>query len=180
MADVDRRRIRGIALDVDGVLTDGSVYVGHDGGELKRFSVRDGTGIYWCRMLGYELALVSGRRSVATERRASELGIEAVYQGVRDKPRRIAGWAEATGIELAEVLYMGDDLIDLPVFDLVGIAVAPADAAAEVRRRADHVTGRRGGDGAVREAIDWLLEGAGRLREAHDRYRANLTGDAER
>lgn len=167
-------RIRGLALDVDGVLTDGTVYLDGNGGEMKRFSILDGPAILWCRLVGIELALVSGRASDATAARARELGIEAVYQGVRDKADRVARWAAECGLSLDEVMYMGDDHIDLPVFAVVGVSVAPANADREVRDRADHVTRRPGGEGAVREAIRWLLEGTGRLEQATALYRARL------
>lgn len=172
-----RARIRGIALDVDGVLTDGTVAISSSGEESKRFSILDGTAIVWCRMLGYHLALVSGRESKATALRAEELGIREVYQGVRDKAARVAEWADSNGLALEEVLYMGDDHIDLPVFDAVGVSVAPANADPHVRARATHVTAARGGDGAVREAIEWLLAGAGRLEEALAAYRERVTGE---
>lgn len=179
MADPALERIRGIVFDVDGVLTDGSVYVSGSGEESKRFSILDGTAIYWCRLMEYEVALVSGRTSKATARRAAELGIEAVYQGVRDKTARIIAWADERGLSLDEVLYMGDDHIDLPVFEAVGVSVAPASADPEVRASATHVTDRSGGEGAVREAIRWLLEGSGRLDETTRRYRRSLLAREE-
>lgn len=172
-------RIRGLVFDVDGVLTDGTVSISSSGEESKRFSIQDGTGFLWCRMLGYELALVSGRASGATSIRAEELGIREVYQGVRDKLEQVTRWAGSKGLALDEVLYMGDDHIDLPVFEAVGIPVAPANADPVVRARAAHVTGARGGEGAVREAIEWLLDGAGRLAEARAAYRERVTGAEE-
>ena len=174
-----RARVRGLAFDVDGVLTDGTVSISSAGHESKRFSVQDGTAFVWCRMLGYEIALVSVRASGATILRAEELGIREVYQGVRDKLGQVVEWAEAKGLALDEILYMGDDLIDLPVFEAVGVAVAPANADATVRERAAHVTAARGGEGAVREAIEWLLDGAGRLSEAHAAYRERVTGSPQ-
>jgi 3-deoxy-D-manno-octulosonate 8-phosphate phosphatase (KDO 8-P phosphatase) len=177
LSEAALERIRGIILDVDGVLTDGSVYVGGDGQELKRFSILDGVGLVWCRLLGYRIAIVSGRHSEATVRRARELGIEAVYQGVRDKAWQVAAWAAEQGLALDEVLYMGDDHIDLPVFTEVGVSVAPANADAAVRASATFVTRRSGGSGAVREAVEWMLAGAGRLDEALAAYRAMLLGE---
>lgn len=171
---VDLSRIRGLAFDVDGVLTDGTVYIGAGGEELKRFSILDGTALVWCRMLGYELALISGRSSGATARRAEELGIDAVYQGVRDKAGRVSKWAAEVGLGLDEVLYMGDDQIDLAVFEAVAVSVAPASADADIRERATHVTRRTGGQGAVREAIRWLLRSTGRLDDAMAMYRERL------
>jgi 3-deoxy-D-manno-octulosonate 8-phosphate phosphatase (KDO 8-P phosphatase) len=177
VGDAALDRVRAIALDVDGVLTDGTVYVGGDGMELKRFSVLDGVSLVWCRLLGYRIALVSGRESAATTRRARELGVEAVYQGVRDKAWQVAAWAAEQGVALDEVLYMGDDHIDLPVFAEVGVSVTPANADAAVRGAATHVTTARGGEGAVREAVEWMLAGAGRLEEAHAAYGAWLLGE---
>jgi 3-deoxy-D-manno-octulosonate 8-phosphate phosphatase (KDO 8-P phosphatase) len=173
-----RRRVRGLVFDVDGVLTDGTVEISSSGHESKRFSILDGTALLWCRMLGYELALVSGRESGATAIRAAELGIHEVYQGVRDKAARVAAWAGSKGLDLDEVLYMGDDHIDLPVFDAVAVSVAPANADPLVRSRATHVTAARGGDGAVREAVEWLLSGAGRLEEALAAYRKRVSDDS--
>lgn len=174
MGDPALARIRGLVFDVDGVLTDGNVFLSADGEETKRFSILDGTALYWCRLLGFELALVSGRASRATAARAAELGIESVYQGVRDKVAVVTEWAARSGLELDEVLYMGDDHIDVPVFERVGVSVAPASADPEIRSRVTHVTRRAGGDGAVREAIRWLLEETGRLKEATSLYRASL------
>ncbi|HWC05995.1 MAG TPA: HAD hydrolase family protein [Gemmatimonadota bacterium] len=179
MAEADPFRIRALVFDVDGVLTDGSVYIGGSGEEMKRFSVLDGPAFHWCRLMGYEVALLSGRSSRATARRAEELGVESVYQGVRDKARQVAVWAAERGLRPDEILYMGDDQIDLPVFEVAGIAVAPANAAPEVRERATHVTRRRGGEGAAREAVEWLLFRAGRLDEARRRYRNGLTGEGD-
>ena len=167
-------RIRALAFDVDGVLTDGSVYIG-DGDESKRFSVYDGIAFTWARLMGFDLALVSGRDSPSTSRRAEELGVDAVYQGVRDKRARVEAWASDLGLSLNEILYMGDDHIDLPVFEVVGASVAPANALAVVRRAATYVTARTGGDGAVREAVEWLLGATGRLDEAARRYREQLS-----
>jgi 3-deoxy-D-manno-octulosonate 8-phosphate phosphatase (KDO 8-P phosphatase) len=178
MSETALERVRGIVLDVDGVLTDGTVYLGAEGQELKRFSILDGVALVWCRLLGYRIAIVSGRHSEATDRRARELGIEAVYQGVRDKAWQVAAWAAEQGLALDEVLYMGDDHIDLPVFAEVGVSVAPANADVTVRASATFVTERAGGAGAVREAIEWMLTNVGRLDEALDAYRSMLAEPA--
>jgi 3-deoxy-D-manno-octulosonate 8-phosphate phosphatase (KDO 8-P phosphatase) len=179
MSETALERVRGIVLDVDGVLTDGTVYLGAEGMELKRFSILDGVGLVWCRLLGYRIAIVSGRHSEATDRRARELGIEAVYQGVRDKAWQVAAWAAEQGLALDEVLYMGDDHIDLPVFAEVGVSVAPANADAIVRASASFVTERAGGAGAVREAVEWMLTNVGRLDEALEAYRSMLLAEPE-
>lgn len=171
-----RKLVRGLVFDVDGVLTDGTVQISTSGHESKRFSIQDGTALLWCRMLGYELAIVSGRESGSTSIRAEELGIREVYQGVRDKAAQVAAWAGSKGLRHEQVLYMGDDHIDLPVFETVGVSVAPANADPHVRAQASHVTAARGGEGAVREAVEWLLEGAGRLEEALAAYRERVSG----
>ncbi|MFN2384248.1 MAG: KdsC family phosphatase [Gemmatimonadota bacterium] len=175
MTDPARARIRGLVFDVDGVLTDGGVYIGGGPDELKRFSVVDGTAFVWCRLLGYRLALVSGRRSAATAIRGEELGIERVYQGVRDKAGQVAAWAASEGLALDEVLYMGDDHIDAPVFAQVGVSVAPGNAPPAIQALVTHVTERTGGHGAAREAVEWLLAGAGRLDEAIATYLERVT-----
>lgn len=172
----DLAGIRGLAFDVDGVLTDGSVYVGADGSEHKRFSVYDGIAFVWCRLMDLELALVSGRKSGATAHRAEELRVEAVYQGVLDKRTCVLDWASERSLAPREVLYMGDDHIDLPVFEVVGVSVAPANASPEVRSVADYVTAHSGGEGAVREAVEWLLTSTGQIEKAALRYRERLNG----
>ena len=159
-----------LLLDVDGVLTDGSVIYADDGSELKRFHVRDGSGLKLWHAAGKRSAIVSGRKSVAVERRASELGIRPVLQGRDDKLAAFAEVLAWLGYTPAQVCAVGDDLPDVPVLRTCGLAVAVADACPEARAAAHYVTAAAGGRGAVREAIEWLLKAQGRWTELTARY----------
>lgn len=159
-----------LLLDVDGVLTDGSVIYADDGSELKRFHVRDGSGLKLWRAAGKRVAIVSGRKSVAVERRAAELGISPVLQGRDDKIAALTEVLTATGLRPEQVCAVGDDLPDVPVLRRCGLAVAVADACPELRAVATYVTTTPGGRGAVREAIEWLLKASGRWNELVARY----------
>lgn len=150
-------RIRLLVLDVDGVLTDGELVYGPSGEETKRFHVRDGLAIQVARRAGIEIAIVSGRASAAVTRRMSELGITEVHQGIDDKAAAVRALMGRLHLKAPEVAAMGDDLPDLPVMKMAGLALAPSDAAPEARRAAAWVTRARGGRGAVREAIEMLL-----------------------
>ena len=154
---VRARTVRLILLDVDGVLTDGTVAISSDGSESKNFSIRDGAAILWARREGLTIGLLSGRPSAATTRRAAELGIELVVETGPDK--RIAFDQILRNQRLAEteVAYMGDDLLDLPILRRVGLSAAPADAVDEVLTDVNWVSAKPGGRGAVRELIEVIL-----------------------
>jgi len=154
-------KVRLLALDVDGVLTDGRLYFTETGQELKAFNSRDGLGLKMLMDNGYELALITGRISDALRHRAEQLGIEHVYQGRGNKLPAYLELIEKLGLGDDEVCYAGDDWIDLPVLDRVGLAVTVADAEAEVISRVHWVTSRPGGQGAVREICNLLLESRG-------------------
>ena len=150
-------RVRLLLFDVDGVLTDGTVVMHGDGSESKAFHIRDGAAVVWAQWSGVRVGLLSARSSTAKAQRAAQLAIRLVVQGVSSK---VAGYeqilAEARVAEDA-IAYMGDDLLDLPVLRRVGLAAAPADAAAEVRAIAHVVTTAPGGRGAARELIELVL-----------------------
>ena len=162
-ADIDRRlaRVELLLLDVDGVLTDGGVTLGPDGEELKTFHIRDGLALRLWHKSGRRAGLVTGRASRAVERRAAELGITIVRQGVVDKAAAVAAILSESGIGAERAAYMGDDLPDIAAMAACGVSLAPADACAEVRAAAVAVTGRSGGHGAVREAVELLLGACG-------------------
>ena len=151
------RRIRLLVLDVDGVLTDGRIYLPATGDEIKVFDVRDGAGLVAVRRAGIEIAIVSGRSSASVTRRAQELGIARVQQGVHDKRAAFETLLAAVGVSAAEVACVGDDTVDLPMLERAGLAIAVADAHPELRRAAHWVTSQPGGRGAVREVCDLLL-----------------------
>ncbi|MDX9910842.1 MAG: HAD hydrolase family protein [Phycisphaerales bacterium] len=154
-----------LVLDVDGVLTDGSILLDEAGRELKRFNVRDGFGIKLWQRAGLHLALVTGRGGPALAARARELAIEHVREGVGDKAAAIRELAQGLGVAMESVGVMGDDWPDLPAMDVSGYAMCPGDADARVLARSDWISTRPGGHGAVREAIEHLLSARGGLPE---------------
>jgi 3-deoxy-D-manno-octulosonate 8-phosphate phosphatase (KDO 8-P phosphatase) len=156
------RRLRLILLDVDGVLTDGTVSIHSAGGESKSFHIRDGAAIVWASREDLEIGLLSGRPSEATSRRAAELGIKLVFQAGPDKVRGYRDILTARNYEEDQVAYMADDLLDLAVLGRVGLSAAPADAADEVRARVHWVSAYPGGRGAVRELIEFVLRAQGK------------------
>jgi 3-deoxy-D-manno-octulosonate 8-phosphate phosphatase (KDO 8-P phosphatase) len=155
--------IRLLALDVDGVLTDGRIYYGNHGEELKGFSIKDGLGIKLLQGDGIEVVLITGRSSEIVARRARELGIGEVVQGREDKRTALLEVCARKGLEPGHCAYMGDDLPDLAAVRAAGIGMAPADAAVPLRQAADWVSTCNGGTGAVREACEQLLFWRGSL-----------------
>jgi len=151
------REIRYLLLDVDGVLTNGMLYVNHYGVEMLGFSVHDGHGIKQLQQVGIGVGFLSGRTSAATAHRAKELAVEEVHFSVLDKLPVYEQIRASHGLTDAQICYVGDDLLDLPVIKRVGLSVAPANAIAEVKSAADWVTFTRGGEGVVREVTDFLL-----------------------
>lgn len=150
--------IRLFAMDVDGTLTDGGIYLDDRGGEWKRFDVRDGFGIAKLRNAGITVCIISGRYSPVTKRRALELGIDIVRQDVEDKLGLLRDFAEEVGFCNTEVAYIGDDENDVECIRWAGMGFAPRDAQPAAREAADVVTEATGGNGAVREAAERILE----------------------
>lgn len=153
--------VRMLVLDVDGVLTDGRLTFDNSGNEIKSFSSRDGLGIKSLQRHGIEVALITGRDSEIVNRRASQLGIRHVYQGRDDKLDAFLDLLQRTGHDPASVCYAGDDWIDIPVLDRVGLAVTVADAEPVVKERVHWITSRDGGRHAVREVCDLILAAQG-------------------
>lgn len=158
-------RIKLLAMDVDGTLTDGAM-IFQGGEQMKSFSVYDGLGIRLAMNYGLRIAWVTGNSSESVTRRARMLGVEDVYQGVRFKSRAIADIAERCSLDREEIAYIGDDLNDLPAFEQVGFSFAVANAVEEVRACADMITSLPGGRGAVREAIEIILKSCGNWDDA--------------
>jgi len=156
------RRIRLILLDVDGVLTDGTVLMHGDGTESKAFHIRDGAAIVWAMQAGVGIGLLSARASAATTQRAAQLGVKIVAQGVPSKAAEFDRILAEQHLDEETVAYMGDDLLDISVLKRAGLAGAPADAAPETRAAAHWVSGATGGRGAVREFIELVLRSQGR------------------
>jgi len=170
MKDVDFTEIKLLALDVDGVLTNGTLIINADGSESKFFNVLDGHGLRMWQRAGLKVALVSGRASVPTECRAKELGIEYVFQDCHHKLPVVEQLLEQLDLSPANMAFVGDDLTDMPVIRYAGFGVAVANAVDDVKRCADYVTTRPGGSGAVREVIEYILKNSGRWHELMKRY----------
>lgn len=168
----DPASIRLLILDCDGVLTDGSIVYTNEGHEIKAFNVRDGLGLRCWQREGGLVAIVTGRGGEALRRRASELGIEHLLEGVQNKADAVRTLCSKLGIPAEQTAAMGDDWPDLGMFDQCAMAIAPADAHRDVLARAHLVTKATGGQGAVREAIEFLLNARGAL----DRVRAATQG----
>lgn len=158
-------RIELLVMDVDGVLTDGGLWFDASGELIKRFDVRDGLGIRLLLQDGVKLAFLSGGQGGATEVRARQLGIEHCLVGIKDKPAALTALQGQLGATKAQTAFVGDDLNDLAARPVVGLLLAPADACEPVRQRADAVLMRRGGDGAVRELAERLLQARGHWKQ---------------
>lgn len=150
--------IRLIVMDVDGVLTDGRITYTSDGQELKSFNVKDGLGFTLAVRQGYQLAVITARESTMVQRRMQELEVQHIIQNTKTKRPRLEQLIADLKLTPEQVIYIGDDLPDLPCMELAGLAACPADAARDVKEAADLVSNHRGGDGAVREIIEFLLE----------------------
>jgi 3-deoxy-D-manno-octulosonate 8-phosphate phosphatase (KDO 8-P phosphatase) len=151
------RRIKFLLLDVDGVMTDGTIYLDADGRETKAFNIYDGSGIHMLRKAGVQVGIITGRQSTIVAHRARELEITEVHQKILDKLKIYDELLLKYGLQDSEMAYIGDDVIDLPVLERVGLSVAVPNAHPDVKTRVDWVTQKAGGYGAVREVTDLLL-----------------------
>lgn len=170
----DINKVKMVISDVDGVWTDGAIYKGKDGIELKRFCVTDGAGVALLREAGLELALISGRHSEATAERAKELKIDNVYNGTLNKIPPYNALKEKFNLTDDEIAYIGDDMIDIPVMELVGVPIATENASNACKAVAVHITEKSGGYGAFREAVEWILTEQGRLANIFDSLRKKV------
>ena len=152
------KNIKLFCMDVDGVLTDGGMYYSENGDELKKFNARDGHGLQLLRDAGIKTAIITNENTKIIERRAQKLKIDEVHQGAGDKGKVIEELSSRLGISLAQIAYVGDDLNDLGAMEKVGLPIAVADAQKSVKSAAQHVTSAKGGEGAVREAAEFILE----------------------
>ncbi|HEY3699369.1 MAG TPA: 3-deoxy-manno-octulosonate-8-phosphatase KdsC [Spongiibacteraceae bacterium] len=164
------RAIKLLVLDVDGVLTDGHLWYGNNGEELKAFHIQDGFGIKLLLRAGVEVAIITGRRSELVARRGAELGITHVVQGREDKLIALRALCAELNIALAEVAYAGDDLPDLSAIAAAGLGIAVANAMPAVAKHAAYKTVRSGGDGAVREICDLILQAQNKLDTILEQY----------
>ncbi len=174
MSEIAWGKVKLLAMDVDGVLTDGTIEYRSDGTDAKRFHTADGLGIVLVRLSGIRVAWISGKASPAVERRAGELSVDALKQGIRDKNRALKTIQAEWGIAPEATAYMGDDWNDLPAFGAAGMKIAVGNAAELVKQRADYVTQRDGGNGAVREVIDLIIAGCIEHENLLERYLGSL------
>lgn len=170
MADPDFKKIELLVLDVDGVLTDGRIMLTPDGDEIKTFHVHDGSGMKYWKRVGKKLAIISGRGSPAITCRARELDVDLVRLNAKDKLPVYREVLSELGVEPECVAAMGDDLTDIPILRHCALPIAVANAAAELKAVATHVTETPGGAGAVREVVEWILKGAGLWQQILARY----------
>lgn len=164
------RNIKLLVLDVDGVLTDGRLWYGNSGEELKAFHIQDGLGIKLLQRAGVDVAIITGRTSQLVARRGTELGINHIVQGREDKLVALRALAGELNLALEEIAYMGDDLPDLSAIAAVGLGIAVANAMPYVAQHAAYKTARNGGDGAVREICDLILQAQDKLETVLERY----------
>jgi len=166
------RRVRIAVFDIDGVMTDGTLFLDDQGNESKGFNSLDGHGLRMLARSGITLAIITGRRSRCVELRARNLGIEHLHQGVDDKLASFDEMLAGLGLARTDAAYMGDDVVDLPVMRRCGLSVSVPAAPEIVRRHADIVTTRGGGQGAVREACEFIMAAQGSLDAELERYLA--------
>jgi len=162
-----------VIFDVDGVLTDGSLFLGDDGQEYKAFHSRDGHGMTLLLQSGVNIAIITGRSSEVVRLRMAYLGIKHVYQGHRDKLPPYRELRAALGLTDAQIAYVGDDVVDLPVMGRVGLAIAVGDAHPLVKKQAHWQTAHDGGRGAAREVCEMIMEAQGTLSALLEPYRAH-------
>jgi 3-deoxy-D-manno-octulosonate 8-phosphate phosphatase (KDO 8-P phosphatase) len=148
--------IRLVAMDVDGTMTDGGIYMDGEK-EFKKFDARDGYGIAEMLRSGVEVAFISGRYSASTDQRARNLGVPRVFNGTPDKMKDLADLARELGVSRPEVAFIGDDIPDIPCIEWAGLGIAVGSAADEAKAAADVVTGASGGSGAIREAAEYIM-----------------------
>ena len=172
------QKIKLIISDVDGVLTDGTVLKGGGNMELKRFCVQDGTAVAMVKAAGFDLAFISGRYSEATEIRMKELKISDVYNGTLNKLVPYRELKKKYQLKDDEIAYIGDDLIDIPVMEKVGLPAAVQNAYPDVKEKAVFVTKTRGGEGAFREFIDWMLMELGTYKKCLEDMQIKMVDDS--
>lgn len=163
-------KIKLVILDNDAVLTDGRIVYGDYGDELKFFDVQDGFGMTLLQRAGFPVVIVSGKKSRINNRRAKELGVAKIFQKVSDKLKIFEKVCKKYRVSHEEALYIGDDLIDLPLLRRAGVAVAVANAVPEVKEAVHYVTEKKGGRGACREVIDMLLKAQGKWQAVTEKY----------
>lgn len=160
------RKINYLVVDVDGTMTDGGIYYDENGNELKKFCVKDGAGFFAARMVGIKVIVITGRECAATARRMKDINVDCLIQNVKNKYVVLKEYIEKNGIQKEELGYIGDDLNDLPAMSLAGFVGCPKDSCKEVKDIADFVSNVKGGHGAVRDVIEYILCNSGEWHDA--------------
>ncbi len=160
------RMLKYLVIDVDGTMTDGGVYYDENGNELKKFNTKDAAGFFAAHKAGIEILVLTGRECKATERRMKELKVDFLHQNIKNKMEFLKDFIGSRNITKEEIGYIGDDLNDLPPMTLTGFVGCPADSCAEVREKADYVSSLKGGEGAVRDIVEFILRKSGEWEEA--------------
>jgi len=166
----DLKQIKLLAMDVDGVLTDGTITIGSDGTEFKTFNLLDGHGIKMWRRAGLKTALISGRESTVTKQRAKEMEIDFVYQPCQKKLEGFEKLLLDSKLEPKNIAYIGDDVLDIPIVKRAGFGIAVANAVDELKSCAHYITSNTGGNGAVREVVEYILKNTGQWTALMERY----------
>ena len=159
-------KIKYLVIDVDGTMTDAGIYYDEKGNEIKKFCTKDAAGFFAAHYVGIKIVVLTGRECIATTRRMTEMKVEYLYQNVKDKYSFLHGFIESNNILKEEIGYIGDDLNDLPSMCLVGFVGCPADSCIEIKERADYISSVKGGYGAVRDIIEYLLRETGEWDKA--------------
>ncbi len=157
-----------LILDVDGVMTDNRLIYGEDGQEYKAFNTRDGHGMVLLQKSNVDIAIITGRKSLLVTKRMADLKVKHVHQGVPDKLPTFLKLVKDLGIELCEIAYIGDDILDLPILTRVGLAITPADGDSEVKSRVDYISQFKGGQGCVRETCEMIMRAQGSWQQHMD------------
>lgn len=161
------RNLQMLLLDVDGVLTDGGIILIGQDEEAKRFDAQDGMGVNLAKAAGIKVGIITSRKSAVVERRARELNLDEVLQGSTDKREALQQLLQKYNIEASQVAYIGDDLQDISIMRQVGLPIAVQNARPQVKECSKYITSASGGQGAVREAVEWLLERRGAIEEVY-------------
>lgn len=171
------KKIKLLLLDVDGVLTNGEIIIGQEGELCKAFNAMDGMGISLAQRCGIQVGIITGRESSIVQQRARELGINILHMGVKNKFMILQEILAQGNYDAEEIAFMGDDLNDLLIMKNVGLAIAPANAAVEVRERAHYICRRSGGQGAVREVAEYILKNQGLWLQIINEYLKQVQGE---
>ncbi len=166
----DLEKIKLIAIDVDGTMTDGTIYILENGTEIKGFNVKDGTGIALAKIAGIIPVIISGKKSEAVRKRVKTLGIEDYYEGVNDKRKVMEEILKKYGLQWENCCFIGDDIVDIEVIKIAGFSASPKDAHPSVKSIVDFVSNYEGGKGAVREIIDFILKNQNKLEESIKKF----------